>query len=232
MRKKGSQDSNAEKAKWDQHTMELFLKICLVEIMAGNRCGTHFNKIGEHAWAPSSGILPDSIQESQWFQLEKPFEFETSGRNEVVWDIDDLENNANVGLEHINLEETVDLKKELQETLQEQHGLESTRGITIEEMVALFSMVIAHGIRNRMIQEPFQHFGETISRLELKPMEKKKSSKGKVTKESLADLQNKMGRLTADVPADEKSLVKGEEKAKSGNLVSNENEIKTPQSTS
>ncbi|KAF7822944.1 transcription factor VOZ1 [Senna tora] len=74
--------------------------------------------------------------------------------------------------------------------------------------------------------------GCALYRLELKLVEKKKSPKGKVTKESLADLQNKMGRLTAAVPADEKSPVKGEEKAKSGNLVSNENEIRTPQSTS
>lgn len=69
--------------------------------------------------------------------------------------------------------------------------------------------------------------GCALYRLELKLVDKKKSPRGKVTKESLADLQNKMGRLTADVPADEESPVK-EAKAKSGNLVSNETEINNP----
>lgn len=33
---------------------------------------------GEHVWAPSSGVLPDGIQGSRWFQSEQPFEFDTS----------------------------------------------------------------------------------------------------------------------------------------------------------
>ncbi|XP_054815128.1 transcription factor VOZ1-like isoform X2 [Prosopis cineraria] len=45
-----------------------------------------------------------------------------------------------------------------------------------------------------------KHDGYALYRLELKLVDKKKSPKGKVTKESLADIQNKMGKLTADVP--------------------------------
>ncbi|KAM3266436.1 putative nuclease HARBI1 [Capsicum annuum] len=36
--------------------------------------------------------------------------------------------------------------------------------MTIEEMVAMFLMVLGHGVGNRMIQERFQHSGETVSR--------------------------------------------------------------------
>ncbi|KAF7807136.1 putative harbinger transposase-derived nuclease domain-containing protein [Senna tora] len=45
------------------------MKLCLKDVVA----------MGEHAWAPSSEVLPDNIQESQLFQLELPFEFETPG---------------------------------------------------------------------------------------------------------------------------------------------------------
>ncbi|XP_044467096.1 transcription factor VOZ1-like isoform X2 [Mangifera indica] len=41
-----------------------------------------------------------------------------------------------------------------------------------------------------------------LYRLELKLVNEKKSPKGKVIKDSLADLQKKMGQLTAEVPAD------------------------------
>ncbi|XP_039068802.1 transcription factor VOZ1-like [Hibiscus syriacus] len=49
-------------------------------------------------------------------------------------------------------------------------------------------------------------------RLELKLANQKKSPKAKVPKDSLADLQKKMGRLTAEVPGDDKSP--GEAKTK------------------
>ena len=45
------------------------------------------------------------------------------------------------------------------------------------------------------------HDGCALYKLELKLVDKKKSPKGKLTKESLADLQNKMGKLTADAQA-------------------------------
>ncbi|XP_057955316.1 transcription factor VOZ1-like isoform X3 [Malania oleifera] len=48
-----------------------------------------------------------------------------------------------------------------------------------------------------------------LYRLELKLVDGKKSPKGKVTNDSLADLQRQMGRLTAEFPADNKRSVKG-----------------------
>ncbi|XP_059285967.1 L10-interacting MYB domain-containing protein-like [Lycium ferocissimum] len=46
MSKKLMQDSNIEKAKWSTEHVELFLDLCVMEVMARNRPGTHFNKIG------------------------------------------------------------------------------------------------------------------------------------------------------------------------------------------
>jgi hypothetical protein len=34
----------------------------------------------------------------------------------------------------------------------------------VEEMVAMFLVIVGHGVGNRMIQERFQHSGETVSR--------------------------------------------------------------------
>ncbi|KAG4985929.1 hypothetical protein GLYMA_12G120100v4 [Glycine max] len=62
--------------------------------------------------------------------------------------------------------------------------------------------------------------GCALYRLELKLVDKKKSPKGKVTKESLTDLQNKMGQLTAAVPSTDDGYgqpVKGKTKTKSEN---------------
>ncbi|XP_020224616.1 transcription factor VOZ1 [Cajanus cajan] len=58
------------------------------------------------------------------------------------------------------------------------------------------------------------HDGCALYRLELKLVDKKKSPKGKVTRESLTDLQNKMGQLTAAVVSpDDGQPVKGKTKA-------------------
>ncbi|XP_024634373.2 uncharacterized protein [Medicago truncatula] len=43
-------------------------------------------------------------------------------------------------------------------------GLKSSNRMTVEEMVAMFLVAVGHGVGNRMIQERFQHSGETVSR--------------------------------------------------------------------
>ena len=43
-------------------------------------------------------------------------------------------------------------------------GLKSTNRMGVEEMVAMFLHVLGHGVGNRIIQERFQHSGETVSR--------------------------------------------------------------------
>lgn len=44
------------------------------------------------------------------------------------------------------------------------HGLQATKGMGIEEMVGMFLNLLGHGEGNRMMQERFQHSGETVSR--------------------------------------------------------------------
>ncbi|XP_012088403.1 uncharacterized protein LOC105647032 isoform X2 [Jatropha curcas] len=49
-------------------------------------------------------------------------------------------------------------------TLRQRAMLRDTAGVMIEEQLAIFLNVIGHNERNRVIQERFQHSGETISR--------------------------------------------------------------------
>ncbi|XP_060960618.1 uncharacterized protein LOC115723519 [Cannabis sativa] len=41
------------------------------------------------------------------------------------------------------------------------YGLKSSKGLRLEESVGMFMMILGHGAGNRMIQEHFQHSGET-----------------------------------------------------------------------
>ncbi|KAK2655830.1 hypothetical protein Ddye_008882 [Dipteronia dyeriana] len=44
------------------------------------------------------------------------------------------------------------------------YGLTSTKEVRLEEAVGMFLMTLEHGVGNRIIQEQFQHSGETVSR--------------------------------------------------------------------
>ena len=48
--------------------------------------------------------------------------------------------------------------------LQTVSGLSSTEIVNVEEMVAMFLHVLAHDVKNRVIQREFVRFGETVSR--------------------------------------------------------------------
>ncbi|XP_026399632.1 putative nuclease HARBI1 [Papaver somniferum] len=50
------------------------------------------------------------------------------------------------------------------ELLQEKQLLRHSKGVRVEEKVAIFMLVVGHNERNRVLQERFQHSGETISR--------------------------------------------------------------------
>ncbi|KAF3943669.1 hypothetical protein CMV_029799 [Castanea mollissima] len=54
-------------------------------------------------------------------------------------------------------------------------------------------------------------------KLELKLVDGKKNSKGKITNDSVADLQKQMGRLSAEFPSDNKRSVKGRAKVNAKN---------------
>ena len=60
------------------------------------------------------------------------------------------------------------MKKEvflnLCQVLQRDFGLQHSRNIRLEESVAICLLILGHGTCNRMVQEIFQHSGETISR--------------------------------------------------------------------
>ncbi|TXG64348.1 hypothetical protein EZV62_011342 [Acer yangbiense] len=44
------------------------------------------------------------------------------------------------------------------------YGLTFTKGVRLEEAVCMFLLTLGHGVGNRIIQEQFQHSGETVSR--------------------------------------------------------------------
>lgn len=52
----------------------------------------------------------------------------------------------------------------LSDTLRQRGMLRDTAGVMIEEQLAIFLNIVGHNERNRVIQERFQHSGETISR--------------------------------------------------------------------
>ncbi|KAH6813320.1 hypothetical protein C2S51_022338 [Perilla frutescens var. frutescens] len=52
----------------------------------------------------------------------------------------------------------------LSNTLRQRGMLRDTAGVMIEEQLAIFLNIVGHNERNRVIQERFQHSGETISR--------------------------------------------------------------------
>lgn len=48
--------------------------------------------------------------------------------------------------------------------LKEKELLRHSNGVRVEEKVAIFMLAVGHNERNRILQERFQHSGETISR--------------------------------------------------------------------
>ncbi|CAH9109967.1 unnamed protein product [Cuscuta europaea] len=54
--------------------------------------------------------------------------------------------------------------QKLCDVLRQRGMLRDTSGVSIEEQLAIFLSIVGHSERNRVIQERFQHSGETISR--------------------------------------------------------------------
>jgi hypothetical protein len=48
--------------------------------------------------------------------------------------------------------------------LKQRYYLRGTRKLTVEELVAMFLSTLRHGFGNRIVQERFQHSGETVSK--------------------------------------------------------------------
>ena len=54
--------------------------------------------------------------------------------------------------------------RKLSDILRERGMLRDTAGVMIEEQLGIFLNIIGHNERNRVVQDRFQHSGETISR--------------------------------------------------------------------
>ncbi|KAF6145537.1 hypothetical protein GIB67_037570 [Kingdonia uniflora] len=54
--------------------------------------------------------------------------------------------------------------QKLCDILRMEGSLRDTRGVDVDEQVAIFLYAIGHDERNRIVKERYQHFGETISR--------------------------------------------------------------------
>ena len=59
-----------------------------------------------------------------------------------------------------------DTFKELALFCQSHTSLRSSRLISIEQKLAMFLLCVGEGVSNRVVQEQYQHSGETVSRLE------------------------------------------------------------------
>lgn len=73
-----------------------------------------------------------------------------------------LNGDEDVSREMFRMNKHVFLK--LCDILRKKNLLRDTSGVMIEEQVAIFLNIVGHNERNRVIQERFQHSGETISR--------------------------------------------------------------------
>ncbi|XP_009761659.1 uncharacterized protein [Nicotiana sylvestris] len=86
----------------------------------------------------------------------------TSDRSGNVFIQEILRGNETRCYENFRLRKSVFV--DLSNDLTEKYGLKPTRGMSIHEMLGMFLMTCAHGAGNRLIQEIFQHSGETIHR--------------------------------------------------------------------
>ncbi|XP_075099485.1 uncharacterized protein LOC142176255 [Nicotiana tabacum] len=95
-----------------------------------------------------------------YVKLQEPYR--TSSRSGNVFIQEILRGNETRCYENFRLRKSVFV--DLSNDLTEKYGLKPTRGMSIHEMLGMFLMTCAHGAGNRLIQEIFQHSGETIHR--------------------------------------------------------------------
>ncbi|XP_016456643.2 uncharacterized protein LOC107780604 [Nicotiana tabacum] len=86
----------------------------------------------------------------------------TSKRTENIFIQKILHGNETRCYENFRLRKTVFL--DLSKDLTNKYGLKPTRGMSVYEELGMFLMICTHGAGNRLVQEIFQHSGETIHR--------------------------------------------------------------------
>ncbi|KAM3231881.1 hypothetical protein P3L10_017240 [Capsicum annuum] len=94
------------------------------------------------------------------YLCEEPFR--TSKRSGHIFIQEILRGNETRCYENFRFKKAVFI--DLPHDLTEKYGLKATCGISTHKMLGMFFMVCAHGAENRMIQEIFQHSGETVHR--------------------------------------------------------------------
>ena len=94
------------------------------------------------------------------YLFKKPCRTSKSSRYIFIQEI--LQGNETRCYENFRLKKVVFVN--LSKDLEEKYGLKPTRGMSINEMLGMFLMTCAHGAGNRMIQDIFQHSGETVHR--------------------------------------------------------------------
>jgi hypothetical protein len=86
----------------------------------------------------------------------------TSSQTGYKWVMEILQGNPDRCKQNFRMEIHVFIY--LCKELKEKYHLRGTRKLTVEELVAMFLSTLGHGFGNRIVQERFQHSGETVSR--------------------------------------------------------------------
>jgi hypothetical protein len=86
----------------------------------------------------------------------------TSSQTGYKWVMEILQGNPNRCKQNFRMEIYVFLY--LCKELKENYHLRGTRKLTVEELVAMSLNTLGHEFGNRIVQEKFQHSGETVSR--------------------------------------------------------------------
>lgn len=79
-----------------------------------------------------------------------------------MWVMDILNGLGNRCYEQFRMEKHV--FQNLCSLFRDKYGLTSTREMSVEEIMAIFLLILGYEVGNRFVQERFQHSGETISR--------------------------------------------------------------------
>jgi hypothetical protein len=86
----------------------------------------------------------------------------TSSQTGYKWVMEILQGNPNRCKQNFKMEIHIFLY--LCKELKKIYHLRGTRKLIVEELVAIFLNILSHGFGNRIMQERFQHSGETVSR--------------------------------------------------------------------
>ncbi|KAK2638093.1 hypothetical protein Ddye_025888 [Dipteronia dyeriana] len=109
-----------------------------------DRMFMHTIATGDHAWASSSGVLPSDSSNTDTIQVESTTDLDESIPVDVTQDVESVEKLCN--------------------DLETNYGLRGSRRMNAIEILVIVLHILGYGVGNRLVQERFQHSGETVSR--------------------------------------------------------------------